>query len=386
MTVALLVVVVGLAGIGATAGAIRRRFANERSSVRDYQQTLETLRHLSDRRAGIEASVRAPAAAPPSPASTGSRAAGRARKAGAGRGANRATAAADAALIDEVARATDASAAGEDQHDVRVDAGSRRTSRARRTTLLASSTPKAGRAPVLADRSGPATVSLPVDAPVVAESAGTTTGTANAHRISAADAVRELAAARKLLDAESPRATMPSRSRGERSPLIWTVAAVAVIGVVTGLVLATGPSHNAGTSGSSAHRTTPTVRPVTAARTSSKRSSASSRASSSGSRGSGGLAPVTASSTTATYQVPSSSYTLTLRASGPCWVEATNNSTGQVLWTGTLHAGDAQSVPASSGVLLRLGDALNVTLVVSGRPVQLPPGSSPTIDLTFLTA
>ncbi|HMK99931.1 MAG TPA: hypothetical protein VK428_07070, partial [Acidimicrobiales bacterium] len=54
MTAALLAAVVIVLG-AAAAGALRHRLADERSSVRDYQHTLDTLRHLSDRRAQAEA-------------------------------------------------------------------------------------------------------------------------------------------------------------------------------------------------------------------------------------------------------------------------------------------------------------------------------------------
>jgi len=230
-------------------------------------------------------------------------------------------------------------------------------------------------------------VAAPVDPPVASPADSTTPGPPNAHRISAADAVRELVAARNLYGSGPSRPTMPSPRGTDRSPLVWTVAAVVVIGVVIGLVLAKAPSHSPSTAAST-HRSTTSVPRSAAppARSSSGKSSTSSTGSSSTHGVSNGLDPVTSSSTAASYRVPSTPYTLTLNATGPCWVEATNSSTGQVLWTGTLHAGDSQAVPASSEVLLRLGDALNVTLAVSGQAVHLPPGFSTTIDLTFLTA
>lgn len=383
VTVALLVAVLVVVGIGVSAGAVRRWFGNERTSVRDYHQTLETLRHLSDRRAAVEASVRAPT----SPrASTASPQAGNGTR--------------PAAEL-----ASPSSEAADERPGARAGAGSRRPSKARRSTLLASSAPTAQRAPVLADRSGPPAISVPVQEPVEVERAdawdadevrrvsetpvaGVTGDLPHAHRVSAADAVRELAAARNLHGPRSQHPTMPFPGRAERGPLLWTVAAVVVIGAVTAAVLASGPSHGSGTPTASAHSSATGVHRTTAppARTAARHGSSSSTGSSSGHSASGGLELVTSSSSAATYRVPSVPYTLTLNATGACWVEATNSSTGQVLWTGTLHAGDAQSVPASSEVVLRLGDALNVALAVSGQAVHLPPGSSTTIDLTFLPA
>ena len=395
MTSALLVAVFVVVGLGVTAGAIRRRFGTERSSVRDYHQTLETLRHLSESRASVEASGRASASSP-SPGSNGSRAGGRSRAGGTGRGANGNAAAVDAGVSAPVAQTAGSSDAAEGGNGVRAGAGTRRGSKGRPTTLLASSGVKAGRAPVLAERSGPPAVSVPVaepveaapvDPPAASPGDSAAAGPPHPHRISAADAVRELVAARNLYGPGPSRPTMPSPRGTDRSRLVWTVAAVVVIGVVIGLVLAKVPSHSPSTAASTHRSTTGAPRSAApTARTSSGKPSTSSTGSSSTHGVTNGLDPVTSSSTAASYRVPSTPYTLTVDATGPCWVEATNSSTGQVLWTGTLHAGDSQVVPASSEVLLRLGDALNVTLAVSGQAVHLPPGFSPTIDLTFLTA
>jgi cytoskeletal protein RodZ len=377
VTVALLAALAVVVGIGVAAGALRRRVGNERSSVREYQHTIDTLRHLSDRRTAAESSVRPAASARTS------------------RPSNEATSesAAGAAKLNRAANGTGAGTAA----STRSGNGSRRGTRSRRTTLLAS-TAGEGRAPVLADRSGPPTVSMRVDAPEEIEhdeppaptgrhgepgNGAAPDGPGPAQRITAADAVRELAAARNLHGPRPARPSMPSTQRPDRRPIVWTVVAVIVIGAVTGVALATGPSRSAKPSAASTHQTTPAVHssvpPTT--RSASHKHSSSSASSSKGA--SGGLDPVTSSSTAATYQAPSTPYNLTLAATGPCWVEATNSS-GQVLWTGTMHAGDSQSVPGTSQMLVRLGNALNVTLAVSGRPVHLPPGYSPTIDLTFL--
>jgi hypothetical protein len=48
-----------------------------------------------------------------------------------------------------------------------------------------------------------------------------------------------------------------------------------------------------------------------------------------------------------------------------------------------MQAGQSQQVPGSGQVVLRLGDAHNVTLTVGGRPVVLPPGFDSVVELTF---
>jgi hypothetical protein len=46
----LLLVAAGLVVVAVVGGGLRHRLVDERHSVRDYQQTLETLRHLSEHR------------------------------------------------------------------------------------------------------------------------------------------------------------------------------------------------------------------------------------------------------------------------------------------------------------------------------------------------
>jgi hypothetical protein len=83
------------------------------------------------------------------------------------------------------------------------------------------------------------------------------------------------------------------------------------------------------------------------------------------------LIPVSSTSATASYSVSSASYRVTVAATGQCWVDATNRSTGATVWTGTLSAGSSQVIPATGPMSVELG-APAATLTVNGIPVVFP--------------
>lgn len=93
------------------------------------------------------------------------------------------------------------------------------------------------------------------------------------------------------------------------------------------------------------------------------------------------LQPTTSTPATALYQAPPS-YTVELRATGPCWVDATT-AIGTVLWTGTLEPGQTQAVDATGNLVVRLGAAGDVTVSLDGEPVDLPPGFVSPFDMSF---
>lgn len=78
-----------------------------------------------------------------------------------------------------------------------------------------------------------------------------------------------------------------------------------------------------------------------------------------------------ASGTSATYTVPFASFTITLNASGLCWVQATTVATQATLWSGELTVGGVQKIAATGATALELG-APPVTLSVDAIPVVLP--------------
>ena len=84
----------------------------------------------------------------------------------------------------------------------------------------------------------------------------------------------------------------------------------------------------------------------------------------------------------ATYAAAASPYTVAIDASGLCWVLAEEVPSGQVLWTGTLQAGNAKSFSASGTVHVRLGAASDVTVSVDGSSSALPAGFQSPFDVT----
>jgi type II secretory pathway pseudopilin PulG len=406
VTIILLVAVAAVAGIGVI-GAARRGLSDERSSVRAYQQTLETLRHLSDHRTASPRGVpRAPSSAPPesvpvleAPAAEPS----------APTEPVPAAAPAPPAPAPVTAVATTAAATGRSNGS--TGNGKPASARGRRVVASSSSSsapsspsrsPSPGqrnKSSVLAARSGQAQVTMRVDAPSrparrkpeapVPDSAGEgrvgllTTRPARTSNVStAADAVRLLAVTRAMYGPRQTRPALPSARRGERRPLLATVAAVVVVGTLTGVAVALRPPTRPAAS-------TPAVQrqagPAVHKRSPAPAEHPATAPSSAPTHSARGLVPVTASTTAATYDVPGSPFSVTLSATGPCWVEAADTATGQVLWEGTLQAGQAQTVPATGGLFLRLGNAHEVAVTEGGQTVQLPAGSAIVFDLTFVT-
>ncbi len=109
-----------------------------------------------------------------------------------------------------------------------------------------------------------------------------------------------------------------------------------------------GPSHRAGHSGKHSEKTEPT--PTT-------------------------LPPQIVATSTglgiATYPAPANAYSVTVTATGPCWVLARSVSSGATLWTGTLQAGATQTIPAIGTITVELG-AASATLHVGSVPAVLP--------------
>jgi hypothetical protein len=96
------------------------------------------------------------------------------------------------------------------------------------------------------------------------------------------------------------------------------------------------------------------------------------------------LVALSSTSTSATYSVAADSYTVTVSASGPCWVSANTVATGSTLWEGTLQAGQVQVIPASGVITVQLGTTA-ATVKVGKLPVVLPtPLHSPFVA-TFQT-
>jgi hypothetical protein len=143
---------------------------------------------------------------------------------------------------------------------------------------------------------------------------------------------------------------------------------VVVVAVVVGLVVALVPSHP---TNAASHRIT--HRPKTSVTTHSPTTTTTPPQ----------VQPTSATSSTAAYVAPATAYTVALQAIGPCWVEATQMSTGNVVWTGTLASGQTRSIPAAGSLFLRLGAADDVTVSLNGEQVLLPAGFQSPFDMRF---
>jgi len=320
MTVVLVVGAIAVVG-AVLLGVTWRRGGDERHSVSDYHQTIETLRHLAERNAanGVRGSS----------ASSGS-----------------------------------SSGAG-------VQAGPRNGSGG----ALA---PTAARSGTLISRSGgPGRAAFQDDSPasVSAPSGG-----------SASSTVSQVALRRAFY--QRRRGGLPS-GRPEisgRGILVAAVVVALIALVAVGVAIA--PSHPS-------HKKAGSTASSSATSASNRSSNAGTPATRPGSS-SGGRRPTTtvpsslqattSSTTSADYQAPGTSYTLTLSASGACWVLAQATSSGSVLWTGTLEAGQTQQILATGSVSLRLGAAFVVNVSVNRVPVVLPSDHGSPFDLNFQVA
>ncbi len=165
------------------------------------------------------------------------------------------------------------------------------------------------------------------------------------------------------------RGLAPRRRAGSR--VLPVVVAVVVLGAVVGVAVALAPSHHppAGRRSDSRHTTTThTTHPQTTVALPPQ------------------VRPTTSTAATASYGAPSTGYTVGLQATGPCWVEATETSTGKVAWTGTLVTGQTQSIAATGNLLLRLGAANDVNISLNGEAVLLPTGFQSPFNMTFQSA
>ncbi|MBV8952258.1 MAG: DUF4115 domain-containing protein [Actinobacteria bacterium] len=88
----------------------------------------------------------------------------------------------------------------------------------------------------------------------------------------------------------------------------------------------------------------------------------------------------------ATFTVDRPTFTLTIAASGACWVRAQDPNQSQnsaPLFEGTLHSGDTQPIPVNGSVVVRLGAAKQVALSIDGQPLTLPNQNGNTVDITL---
>jgi hypothetical protein len=92
------------------------------------------------------------------------------------------------------------------------------------------------------------------------------------------------------------------------------------------------------------------------------------------------VVPTSATRYQGTVTVPAGSYQVDVSVTAPCWVEATETTTGTDVWSGVLTAGESHLYTLSGPVLLEIG-AADASLTIDGTPVALPTGYQVPYDL-----
>ncbi len=179
---------------------------------------------------------------------------------------------------------------------------------------------------------------------------------------------------------------------GQEDPVIQSInhrprrlgGPAAAVGAVLVLILvlilaglhSNAPTHHAKSAGSPT--TTPTTHPPASHHDTTDATSTSTTAPPAVSP------PTTASAHAASYVVAASNYSLDLAATtGECWIDVTNSTTGSVLFTATLQAGQSHTIAATGSVTVIAGAPGVFTATVDGSPVALPPGNQAPFTLHF---
>jgi hypothetical protein len=165
------------------------------------------------------------------------------------------------------------------------------------------------------------------------------------------------------------RGLAPRSRRGGR--MLPVMVAVVVLGAVVGVALALAPAHHVPTA---QHGTSHRPQAPSHAKHSHTTVTTAAR-----------MAPTSSTANTAAYGAPSTPYTVALQATGLCWVEATETSTGAVVWTGTLTPGQSRSIPTTGSLLLRIGAANDIAVTLNGEPVVFPTGFQSPFDMSFVS-
>jgi hypothetical protein len=314
-------VVGALAVVGAVVARVTwRRPADERHSIQSHQQTLETLRSMADRRGPRQAIT------PPGTSPRPSRS-----KSGPAISPGRTAPAPPAPARSNLARSSQA-----------------RSGAVRSAPRPGSPAPSNGGAPDL----------------VFGDDAA---GTANGRADGSLRITPMVPAKSRHRSARGGRLSFAPR-RTIWATALPVVAVAAVLALVVALVVVFTPSHHTGASNKTTdrhathHTTSPTQTSVT---TPSQ------------------LKATTSTASTASYIAPAKAYTVTITASGLCWIEATATATGSVVWTGTLQSGQSKAIAATGNLRLRLGAANDVAVTLNGKPVVMPAGFASPFDMTF---
>lgn len=344
------IVIVAIALVGAVVARFTwRQGVDERHSVRDYQNTLETLRHMSDH----PGTVNDPRPTDPGRSGTGSRRAG-----------------ADAGRAKSDSAHASASASQRRAGKPEPEAAGRRQSRAK----LAKQAESRQRVPdeerkdeELEEHPRPTLVFDDLHAPQAPretepEPAGASGEALAGHVSYGAAPVGARAASSGRRDR--------SATAVNRLPLgvIGGVAAALVVVLVVSLVVVGGgsPPAKASHHREASSRTVPTSPVVTAPPA---------------------VQPTAFTATEASYSAPASGYSVVVRAAlGECWIMATNLTTGAVVFQGLLTNGQSRTIPGSGGLQVELGAASAASVTLNGVQIALPQGFHSPFYVTFKPA
>lgn len=372
MTFVLVAVCIGIvaAGLGRL---VVLRVVDERRSVRDYQQTLQTLRHLSDRAddagSGIDGDgsegqpVAGPARLPADPI--------RVRRPRPG--------------LSQVSLQSTAQSPGSGA--VPVSTG---------PVPTADASPSGRPSSALGGRRSGSSVDEATAAVFVFDDLAppAPVGSGNPPASSATG---------RVLGALATASATSGRPGGQRSGRrVWagrplqTVTAVAAVVLVLALAATVVVTlrHHATTSALAVGASTPasgissgSAAGSTPAKSSGGRSTTSGRRRRSGSTGSVPSTPSTVQPTSvtlydATVPVSATAYQVAVSVTGNCWVEGEETATSTDVWSGVLTAGEQHDFAFTGPVLLRIG-AADATVTLNGTPVALPSGYQAPYNLTF---
>jgi hypothetical protein len=97
------------------------------------------------------------------------------------------------------------------------------------------------------------------------------------------------------------------------------------------------------------------------------------------------LVALSATAQTGTYAVSSAVFSVTVHASQTCWVQATSEPAGTVLWQGLLQPGGSRVINATGMTVVELG-AAGASMTVDSVPVLIPRASVTPFTATFQTS
>lgn len=347
VTVVVVVVLAALVGVGGM-GMVLRRVVDERRSVRDYHQTLDTLRRVGS-------------TTPPA--------------------VERLAVAEPHLVIDPpdqpVPSAAPATAAGSDQPPTVVETASLRHPPAEPSTVVAALARRAGAG---AGSGAAARMGVEVDphpTEVLAPLAG---GRARL----AGGRVGEGIDGQMARDAASQR-PRPFRRGRVPAPLrlatVLTAVAVVAVAGVTAYELTRPSSAGSARGPASAGGSVPSAA-VGARRAGRSTSSQTGGTRKRGTSPAPVLAIASTSPTSGALPVTATTYTVTVSVTADCWVQGQDTSGTSASWSGVLTGGQQHVFSFDGPATLVLG-AADASLSVDGKPVSLPSGYQVPFDLTL---